>query len=145
MNELRAFIRTYEKLSGESVTDVVYAPAVATPVVKQKFYGGGSVEQFSSRDEIVEAARAVLKNAYPRPMVIGDLYDEVVRMGIRISGNNPKGNFSAKLSPPKDLEFVRDEGRYYRPEKDEASSEEPEAPNFAGGGGSPPKRAERGI
>jgi hypothetical protein len=113
MNELRAFIRTYEKLSS----------GVDKAEVQQRDTEHESNEvaqEFSSKEEIVNAARMVLSERFPRPMNISDLYQEVTNIGIRVSGLKPKMNFSAKLSTADDIHYVQNEGWYYRPPKKDA-------------------------
>lgn len=80
---------------------------------------------YSSRDQIVSAAREVLKQAYPQPLSIAELFRVLSESGIKISGQNPKGNLSAKLAAPDDIVYVRDEGWYYRPKREEAPDYEP--------------------
>lgn len=117
--DLRAFIKMYVKLSA---TDRFPAP-MAKNVDKDISVSGSDLlwavdnDQFSSRDEIVQAARDVLRKIAPRPMLIGDLYDALRDRGIKISGKNPKGNLSAKLAPPDDIVYVKNEGWYYRPDE----------------------------
>lgn len=112
--ELRQFIRTYERLSGTSV---------ALPTVNVADGSEPATDsEFSTKEEIIEAARTVLTECAPSPMHISDLYDRVVDMGIRVPGQNPKGNLSAKLAPPKDLVYVRNEGWYYRPRNEAAAA-----------------------
>lgn len=126
-DELRRFIRMYVKLSGSSFEARLATPAIAPG--NATFYGGGpEASDFSSRDEIVSAAREVLKTISPRPMQIGDLFDALIDRGIKISGKNPKGNLSAKLAPPDDIVYVKDEGWYYRPNENSGSAE-PEETN----------------
>lgn len=119
--DLRAFVRMYAKLAGHAD----HAEAPRENPTKTSVFGGSSLlgasREFSSRDEIVGAAREVLKQVHPRPLMIGDLFDALQDRGIKISGNNPKGNLSAKLSQPNDIVYVRDEGWYYQPQRDEAS------------------------
>jgi len=114
-DELRAFIRMYVKLAEPQHL----AKPVAAEHIKSdlKFYGGG--DAFSTRHEIIEAARDILKRVHPRPLIISDLFQALVDRGIKINGQNPKGNLSAKLSQPEDIVYVKDEGWYYRPQGDE--------------------------
>lgn len=54
-------------------------------------------------------------------MHINALYNALVSRGVRISGKNPKANLSAKLSPPSDIVFVRNEGWYCRTDENGGS------------------------
>lgn len=112
--ELRGFLRTYDKLSAKLLEK---KPKVTTPTRQVMFFGGG--EGVSSKEAIVTAARAVLRDSHPNPVLIGDLYESLVSKGLNIGGKNPKGNLSAKLAPSDDLIYVKDEGWYYRPQRNE--------------------------
>ncbi len=121
--EIRTFIRMYSKFSGPTAT--------VGPKPSGHEQGNGSVlnvarpsGDFNTRDEIVNAAREVLKAHAPEAIHISQLYETLVASGIRINGRNPKGNLSAKLAPPPDLVYVKDRGWIYRPEKDEALAEQ---------------------
>ncbi|MGB0508339.1 MAG: hypothetical protein ACPGGK_19300, partial [Pikeienuella sp.] len=81
----------------------------------------------SSREEIIEAARQVLKKSYPFPMPIGVIFEKITSSGIRIGGKQPKGNLSAKLSLPEDLIYVKDEGWYYQPTENGGDAQPSEA------------------
>lgn len=114
-NELRQFIRMYERLAGDTdatgprPADISVDTSASQPEIDQ---------EFSTKEEIVDAARAVLKEVAPAPMHISELFDRVLAMDIRIPGKNPKGNLSAKLAPPDDLVYVRKEGWYYWPKNE---------------------------
>lgn len=111
--ELRAFIVMFEKLSGP-----LPQPVLDDQASEVKFYGG-SAELFSSRDQIINTSREILQQVSPRPLIIGDLFQALIDRGVKIGGNSPKGNLSAKLSQADDIVYVKDEGWYYRPQKDE--------------------------
>lgn len=112
--ELRTFIRMYTKLAGNSGgSDSEPRKRAASP--DSNGHAQSASERYSTRDEIVSAAREVLRAHAPEALHINKLYDALVAKGIRISGRNPKGNLSAKLAPPADLVYVRDRGWVYRP------------------------------
>lgn len=134
ISELNSFLRTYAKLEGSNTPSDVSPPRIppaaqtpkvpTLPVIPNAGVVNGErivgkfipkAEILSSKDEIVEAARSVLKANYPNSMHITDLYNEVVNLGIKIGGQNPKGNFSAKLAPPDDLKYIKDRGWIYEP------------------------------
>lgn len=64
---------------------------------------------FSTAQEIATAVRQVL-TVNPGPMHISKLYEALLTMGLRISGQNPKANLSAKLSPYDDIIYIKDQG-----------------------------------
>ncbi|MGD1926528.1 MAG: hypothetical protein ACFB03_20450 [Paracoccaceae bacterium] len=128
-SEIRTFIRMYTRFSDQGLATMERPletksakPTETTKSLRPQFASQTEPHRFSTRDEIVEAARKVLREAHPEPVLIGDLYETLLRRGVRISGKNPKGNLSAKLAPPDDIVFVRDKGWYFRPKKNEGST-----------------------
>jgi hypothetical protein len=125
--DLRMFIEMYVKLS-EPNSDMSCLRKIDEnhSVVRHAYYiDSFAIENaYSSRDQIVSAAREVLKHAYPKPLSIAELFRVLSESGIKISGQNPKGNLSAKLAAPDDIVYVRDEGWYYRPKREEAPDHE---------------------
>lgn len=117
-DDLRLFIRMFAKLSEPPQQDRPALEVKRRPI--EDVPAPVSARDFSSRDEIVGASREILRQVHPRPLAISDLFKALIDRGIRISGNNPKGNLSAKLSQPADIVYVRDEGWYYRPQEKEA-------------------------
>lgn len=128
--ELRSFLRTYEKLAAEispmgaGVARGIMQVAKPVSSATTRFYGGGDGEFVSSKDEIIQAARRILRGAYPEPVAIGELYEKITKSGLVIGGKNPKGNLSAKLAPPDDIFYVKDEGWFCRPQKNEPPDRE---------------------
>jgi len=116
-DEVRSFIEMYDRLSA----------GADMPEPSPKAVSVTSRELISSRQEIIEASRAVLKASHPSPMLIGDIYDEITSNGIKIGGKSPKGNLSAKLSQPDDLIYVKDKGWYYQPTENEVDAPASEA------------------
>jgi hypothetical protein len=60
----------------------------------------------SSTTEILKQSEDVLQ-LQGKPMSAGEIYEMVVRRGVRIGGQNPKGNLTAKFATAKDV-FVFD-------------------------------------
>jgi hypothetical protein len=110
-SELEAFVRTYERLSGQAVVD---------PPSRK-----------STTAEIVDAALAVLEK-HGRPMKLGALYAAVTALGVEIRGKIPRNNFGAMLSAEKtrlatsrDGWWFKDEG--YPRQLDDENDEDPVA------------------
>lgn len=64
---------------------------------------------YSTKEEIAESVRDILHDE-TEPMHINQLFRLVIERGIRINGQNPKGNLSAKMAPLRDIIYVKDKG-----------------------------------
>lgn len=126
--DLRMFIDMYVKLSSlrsGACTSMKIIGSQSCFLVEPLFKDCLIEAEYSSKDQIVSAAREALKRAYPNPLSIAELFRVLSEGGIKISGQNPKGNLSAKLAAPDDIVYVRDEGWYYRPKREEAPDHTP--------------------
>ena len=101
--KLRLFIEIYDQLDigNDSPAAQVYRAAAAASIRED--------ERFATKEEIYQAVQEIL-HGETEPMHIGHLYKLVTSRGLRISGQNPKGNLSAKLAPCKDVVYVKDQG-----------------------------------
>lgn len=123
--ELDRFIRMYdifdnkEDVTGSSLPP---APPVQLPV------GVPSDDGFATKEEIAEAVRDILRGETV-PMHINFLYKLVTERGLRISGQNPKGNLSAKLAPFDDIIYVKEKHQSGWILKQNNPAKRDEAPN----------------
>jgi hypothetical protein len=95
--ELRAFLRTYERLAVDAVKAAETKP------------------HRWSASAIVDVAMQVLTDN-GAPMKLGALFDAVVARGVQIGGKNPRNNFGAMLSLEKTRLTTGREGWYFKDE-----------------------------
>ncbi|TPM99177.1 hypothetical protein [Mesorhizobium sp. B2-1-3A] len=87
----------------------------SAPAVSPEQSGGepktGSIRTINGRSVFVPSsptamviaeAQSVLREA-GKPMVAADIFDKLMRRGVKIAGNSPKGNMTAKFSTRRDI------------------------------------------
>jgi hypothetical protein len=105
--KLRFFIELYDLLEGTPPEPDMATVGGSVPMQAVMKPESAQEAPFATSDEIVEAVREILKGE-TEPMHISYLYKLVTAKGLRISGQNPKGNLSAKLAPYKNVvKYVR--------------------------------------
>lgn len=98
--ELLLFIKMYDRFE---------APFTGADVLAANRDDDVDERPFATKEEIAQTVREILRGE-TEPMHIGFLYKKVTERGLRITGQSPKGNLSAKLAPFDDIIYVRDKG-----------------------------------
>ena len=65
----------------------------------------------------IKARAAAIISAVGRPMPLGDLYQSLVRAGVKVGGKDPRSNLSAKLSGLDGFESIPGKGWIVRNEE----------------------------
>jgi len=111
LGKLEAFVEVYDELQAEDEDETVHldVPLVAESKQLGQCVTLSAETPFASKEQIWDAVRDILRDE-TEPMHISYLYKLVTARGLRITGQNPKGNLSAKLAPLDDVIYVKDRG-----------------------------------
>lgn len=102
--QLRQFIKLYDELAGSNV-DV----SVDMHIDMHVNSSPSTSPSFATKEEIWDAVRDILRDE-TEPMHISYLFKLVTTRGLRIGGQKPKSNLSAKLAPLNDVIYLKDKG-----------------------------------
>jgi hypothetical protein len=111
---LRDFIATANALIDQSTFphSPSIAPAAAVPPDTSRVSISRYSTQTSTTGEILKEAQSILQERQA-PMLAAEIYEILVRRGVKIGGKSPKGNLTAKFSTQRDIfHFNRPDGNW---------------------------------
>jgi len=113
---LKKFVEDARALLSEAGTTPQPQPALSSSSASVPGSGttitAPSIGSPSPTALVLDESEAILREAN-RPMLAADIYEKLIRRGVRINGKNPKGNLTAKFSTKRGIFHLNKETKLW--------------------------------